>query len=80
MPKAASPAVDLHEFEEAAPVPRRTCWYSAKIDDAQREKVTAARTAGYSYATIRKVLSDWGVTVGDSSLTSHFNKQCACDG
>lgn len=69
-------AVDLSEFEAASPT-KLVCFFT-RLDETQREKVTAAKEAGYSYPTISKVMATWGIKVGSSTIGRHYQGGCAC--
>lgn len=73
-----SESLDLSEFEKVAP-PRNgtTCW-ADKLTPEQEQKVLAARVAGYSYKTISKVVTGWGIPVSEGSVNNHLTGVCKC--
>ena len=74
--------IDLSEFE-ATRLPPGGCWFT-KLTDEQREKVMAARAAGYSYVQITSVVRSWGITgirggpIGDNGVRNHIGRRCSC--
>ncbi len=70
-------AVSLDEFAAAGQLPNTRCWFQ-RLNDEQREKVTAAYGAGYSQRTIAKVVSDWGVSVRRTQVGEHLRGACSC--
>lgn len=69
---------DLSEFEAVHTPAARRCWFQ-RLAEPQREKVVAAREAGYSCKDIATVVSAWGIPLGASGASRHFGRCCACD-
>jgi hypothetical protein len=71
--------VDLSEFYELGHPNSKGCWFASRLNDEQREKVTSAHSAGFSYRLISTVLSKWDIDVKSTTIGGHFTGQCSCE-
>jgi hypothetical protein len=67
----------LSEFAAAAAPSRATCWFT-RLTPEQQDKVVAAHSAGYSAATIAKVLSGWEIRLTAGGVWKHLGGGCSC--